>query len=208
MLKNSDKNKVENYIQKIIDGLLDDTNKSIISGMGDKQVIDRITKATVNKISHESKMIISSVYNMLMNDTLSEDFFQEPSNKALFYELNILKKINNKFNFEVPTHINYKESKKELDTLIKAGNITIVTIGGIVSIKFKSFFPIGISVIIALAITFGIILLNNKTNNKSNINNIIFEYLNGIKKGLLAWIKTIEIYYDEQIEELKKGMNA
>ena len=62
--------------------------------------------------------------------------------------------------------------------------------------------------IIALAITFGIILLNNKTNNKSNINNIIFEYLNGIKKGLLAWIETIEIYYDEQIEELKKGMNA
>jgi len=36
----------------------------------------------------------------------------------------------------------------------------------------------------------------------------IFEYLNGIKKGLLAWIETIEIYYDEQIEELKKGMNA
>ena len=62
--------------------------------------------------------------------------------------------------------------------------------------------------IIALAITFGIILLNNKTNNKSNINNIIFEYLNGIKKGLLTWIETIEIYYDEQIEELKKGMNA
>ena len=62
--------------------------------------------------------------------------------------------------------------------------------------------------IIALAITFGIILLNNKTNNKSNINNILFEYLNGIKKGLLAWIETIEIYYDEQIEELKKGMNA
>ena len=208
MLKNSDKNKVENYIQKIINGLLNDTNKSIVSGMSDKQVIDRITKATVNKISHESKMIISSVYNMLMNDTLSEDFFQEPSNKALFYELNILKKLNNKFNFEVPTHINYEESKKELNTLIKAGNITIVTIGGIVSIKFKSFFPIGISVIVALAITFGIILLNNKTNNKSNINNIIFEYLNGIKKGLLAWIETIEIYYDEQIEELKKGMNT
>ena len=92
MLKNSDKNKVENYIQKIINGLLNDTNKSIVSGMSDKQVIDRITKATVNKISHESKMIISSVYNMLMNDTLSEDFFQEPSNKALFYELNIEKK--------------------------------------------------------------------------------------------------------------------
>lgn len=62
--------------------------------------------------------------------------------------------------------------------------------------------------IIALAVTFGIILLNNKTNSKSNINNIIFEYLNGIKKGLLAWIETIEIYYDEQVEELKKGMNA
>ena len=29
MLKNSDKNKVENYIQKIINGLLNDTNKSI-----------------------------------------------------------------------------------------------------------------------------------------------------------------------------------
>ena len=39
MLKSSDEKKIENYIQKIIDGLLKDTRQSIDSGMSDKKVI-------------------------------------------------------------------------------------------------------------------------------------------------------------------------
>lgn len=209
MLKNSDRAKIENYIQKIIDGLMKDTREIIASGMSDKQVIDRITKATVNKVTPESKMIMSSVYNMLMDATLSEDLFQDPENKTLFYQLDILKDLNNKFSFEVPAHIDYEESKKELDNWIKGGSVAVVIVGGVASIKFKSFIPVGISLAAALAAIMGIILFNNsKKSSKININSLVSEYLNSVKESLMAWVETIEAYYDEQVESLKKGMNA
>lgn len=213
MLKSSDKLKIEKYIQKIIDGLMKDTKESISSGMSDRQVIGRITKATVNKVTPESKMIMSSVYNMLMDETLSEEIFQDPENKTAFYQMDILKDLNSKFIFYVPDQIDYQESKKELDNWIKGGSAVVVVAGGVASIKFKSFIPFGVSLAVALAAIMGMIIYNNsKNNNKTNINlNInllVSEYLNSVKKSLLDWIETIENYYDERVEQIKKGMNA
>ena len=208
MLKSSYKIKIKNYIQKIIDGLMKDTKESIASGMSDKQVIERITRATVNKLTPESKMIMSSVYNMMVDDTLADDIFQNPENKTAFYQMDILKDLNSKFIFEVPDKIDYQESKRELDNWIKCGSIAVV-VGGVVSIKFKSFIPVGISFAVVLAAIMGMIIFNNsKKGNSTNINALVFEYLNSVQESLLEWIDTIENYYDEKIEQLKKGMNA
>lgn len=209
MLKSSEKKKIENYIQKIIDGLMKDTKESIASGMSDKQVIERITKATVNKVTPESKMIMSSVYNMMMDATLSEELFQEPENKTVFYQTDILKELNAKFTFEVPTNIDYQESKKELDNWIKDGSAVVVVAGGIASIKFKSFLPIGISLAVAIAAIMGLVLYNNsKKKDNTNINTLVSDYLEGVKALLLAWVETIENYYDGRVDNIKKGLNA
>lgn len=209
MLKSSEKKKIENYIQKIIDGLMKDTKESIASGMSDKQVIERITKATVNKVTPESKMIMSSVYNMMMDATLSEELFQEPENKTVFYQTDILKELNAKFTFEVPTNIDYQESKKELDNWIKDGSAVVVVAGGIASIKFKSFLPIGISLAVAIAAIMGLVLYNNsKKKDNTNINTLVSDYLEGVKASLLAWVETIENYYDGRVDNIKKGLNA
>ena len=209
MLKGSDKRKIENYIQKIIDGLMKDTKESIASGTSDKQVIERITKATVNKFTPESKMIMSSVYNMMMDDTLAEEIFQNLENKTAFYEMDILKDLNSKFVFEVPDKIDYQESKKELDNWIKGGSAVVVVVGGVASIKFKSFIPLGISLSVVLAAIMGMVIYNNsKENSGTNINTLVSDYLNSVQESLLAWVETIENYYDKRIDQLKKGMNA
>ena len=209
MLKSSDEKKIENYIQKIIDGLLKDTRQSIASGMSDKQVIERITRATVHKLMPESKMIMSSVYNMMMDDTLSEESFQNPENRTAFYQMDILKELNNKFSFDVPDKINYSESKNELDKWIKSGSAAVVIVGGAVSIKFKSFVPFGISLALVIVAIMGLLVSNkSRSNDKTNINLLISEYLASVQTSLMAWIKSIESYYDERIEELKKGMNT
>mgnify|MGYP007094681562 FL=1 len=209
MLKSSDKEKIENYIQKLIDGLLKDTKQSIDSGMSDRRVIERVTKATVNKLTPESKMIMSSAYNMMMDETLSEELFQEPENKTAFYQMDILKELNSKFSFYVPDKIDYSESKNELDKWIKGGSVVVVVIGGAVSIKFKNLVPFGVSVAVALAAIMGLIIYNKcQSNNKSNINSIVSEYLNSVQVSLIAWIESIENYYDGKIVELKKGMDA
>lgn len=209
MLKSSDKKKIENYIQKLIDGLLKDTKQSIDSGMSDRQVIERITKVTVNKLTPESKMIMSSVYNMMMDDTLSEEIFQDPDKKTAFYQMDILKELNSKFSFDVPDRIDYSESRNELDNWIKGGSVAVVVAGGAISIKFKSFVPLGISVAVALAAIMGLIIYSKcQSNNKSNINSIVSEYLHSVQVSLIAWIESIESFYDERIDELKKGRDA
>lgn len=207
MLKNNEKIKIENYIQRIINGLLEDTEKSKSLGMNDKQIIDRITEATVNRLTPESKMIMSTVYNMLMESTLSEDLFQNPVNRALFYERDILKDLNSNFSFTVPSNIDYNESKDIFDNKIKGGNIAVVIVGGAVSVKIKSLVPLGISIGIVFVAIMGIILFNKtKKGSKININELILEYLNSVRKLLIEWIESIEIYYDEQIKKLKEGM--
>lgn len=209
MLKSDDKLKIDKYIKKIMNELANDAKESIASEMTDKEVIDRITKVTVNKVTPESKMIMSSVYKMLSRETLSEELFQNTENKAAFYQINILNDLNNRFVFDVPDRIDYSESKNELDRWIKGGSVAVVVIGGAVSIKFKSFVPFGISLAVAIAAIMGLIIFNkNHSNNKTNINSLILEYLRSVQTSLMDWVESIESYYDERIEILKKGMNA
>lgn len=209
MLKSDDKVKIEKYIKKIMNDLANDAKKSIDSGMIEKEIIDRITNMTVNKVTPESKMIISSVYKMLSRKTLAEEIFQNTENKAAFYQLNILNELNNRFVFDVPDKINYSESKNELDKWIKGGSVAVVVVGGAVSIKFKSFVPFGISLAIAIAAIMGLIVYNKgQGNNKTNINSLILEYLSSVQISLMAWVESIESYYDERIDEFKKGMNV
>lgn len=209
MLKSDDKVKIEKYIKKIMNDLANDAKESIASGMTDKEVIDRITKVTVNKVTPESKMVMSSVYKMLSRETLSEEIFQNTENKAAFYQMNILNELNTRFVFEVPDKIDYSESKNELDKWIKGGSVAVVVTGGVVSIKFKSFVPFGISLAIALVAIMGLIVYNkSQSSNKTNIDSLISEYLSSVQISLMAWIESIESYYDERIEVLKKGMNA
>ena len=145
----------------------------------------------------------------MMDDTLSEESFQNPENRTAFYQMDILKELNNKFSFDVPDKINYSESKNELDKWIKSGSAAVVIVGGAVSVKFKSFVPFGISLAIVIVAIMGLLVSNkSRSNDKTNINLLISEYLASVQTSLMAWIKSIESYYDERIEELKKGMNT
>lgn len=197
MLENNDKQKIEKYIEKIVGNVQKDVQKYINSRLSDKQVVEKVVNVTVNKITPESKMILSSVYNMLMGKTLQEPLFLESTNKAAFYEMDILKEIQNKFDFEVPSEINYEESKKTVNKLIASG--AVVVVGGVISIAMDSWIPVGIAVILA-GIMVALISRNKKT---VALDSIISEYFDNVKASLLSWVETIVLYYDERVEELK-----
>ena len=204
-MKDSDKRKIEKYIKNIIDGLQRKAKESLDSGMSDKQVVERITKATVNIMTPESKMIMSSVYNMLLDETLSELQFQSLERKTMLYQMNILKDLNSKFLFEIPDSIDYTESKKELDKLAKWSGGAVIVIGGTVSVKLKNVAPLSISLAIVLAAIMGVIIYNKRqSKDKEKINYIITEYLSNVQTSLMAWIESVERYYDERIEEIKQ----
>ncbi|MCY6356066.1 hypothetical protein [Clostridium sp. ZS2-4] len=197
MLENNDKQKLEQYIDKVIKGIQTDANNSK-ADMSDKQLIDKVINVTVNKFTPESKMILSSTYNMLMEHTLSSTKYADAEKKATFYEMDILKALNGKFSFEVPKDIDYRESRKEINKWVKSGAVVIV--GGVISISLESWIPVGIAVVIA-----GIMALLLKDGSKG-IDAVINEYLMNVKQSVLLWIDSIEKYYDDRVAQLEREM--
>ena len=198
MLDNKKKQKLEKYIDNIIKDIKADIERYKKLGISNKQLIDKVINLTVNKFTPESKIILASIYDMLKENTLSSDKYAQVKNKAAFYKINILKELNEKFNFEVPDYIDYKESSKLINKWTESGAVFIT--GGVISITLNTLIPIGIGTIIA-----GIMAFVLKDESKS-MNETINEYLESIKKSILLWIESIERYYDQRIEELEREM--
>lgn len=202
MLSKEEKNKIEEHIAKLTNDILSDAINSINSGVSKKKIIDDCIMYTVSKFTPESKMLLSSVYNMLMERTLKEEFFTNSHNKASFYEMNIFKELNEKFNFEIPSKIEYEESERKINEWIAAGIITII--GGVISISLKKASPIIVAVIIAGIMT--VINKNKENNKKEDLTALVKEYLESVKQSLLSWVDSIAEYYDERVNELKKEL--
>lgn len=202
MLSKEEKKKIEEHIAKLTNDILSDTINSVNSGVSKKKIIDDCIMYTVSKFTPESKMLLSSVYNMLMERTLKEEFFTNSHNKASFYEMNIFKELNEKFNFEIPSKIEYEESERKINEWIAAGIITII--GGVISISLKKASPIIVAVVIAGIMT--VINKNKENNKKEDLTALVKEYLESVKQSILSWVDSIAEYYDERVNELKKEL--
>lgn len=201
MLESNDKEKVSKYIDKVIKNIYADVKRNMDSGMSNRQIIDSAVELTVNKITPESKMVLSSTYNMLMGKTLTDVVFQNPQNKAMFYSADIMKELNAHFSFDIPEHIDYEESFKLINKWTEAG--AVVVAGGVVSVRMKNVIPVIVSVVIAGLILY---LLRDQPVTESNqdINTIIKEYLKNVKNSMMSWVDEISAYYDKRVEEIKK----
>ena len=202
MLNNEDKEKIIKYIDKINYEILDRFHRNINVRMPKKHVMDDIIKTTVNKFTLESKIIITKVYNLMADRTLAEPMFQNANNGAAFYKMDVEEELNEKFNFEIPSKIEYEESERKINEWIKAGIITII--GGVISISLKKASPIIAAVVIAGIMT--VINKNKENNKKEDLTALVKEYLENVKQSLLSWVDSIAEYYDERVNELKKEL--
>ena len=202
MLSKEEKKKIEEHIAKLTNDILSDTINSVNSGVSKKKIIDDCIMYTVSKFTPESKMLLSSVYNMLMERTLKEEFFTNSHNKASFYEMNIFKELNEKFNFEIPLKIEYEEKGNKIN--IWFVDVVITVIGGVISISLKKASPIIAAVVIAGIMT--VINKNKENNKKEDLTALVKEYLESVKQSLLSWVDSIAEYYDERVNELKKEL--
>jgi len=201
MLLAEDKKKLESYVDKLIDGLKKDTAKAKSNGVSGEQLIEKVTNMTVSKLTPESKMILSSAYNMMKEHTLAEDYFADSAHKAAFYSADILKELSKKFDFAVPSEINYEKGNTEVAKMMASG--AVIVVGGIVSFTLKSWIPIGIAAVIAGIMAF-VLKNNGGTSSVKNIDSIIDEYYASVKKSLLAWVDSIDTYYDKAVAEIKE----
>lgn len=216
MLNTDNKNKLAKYLDETFTALEKDVkNIEINKRISCQEPIKKVMEITVNTLTPKSKMILASTYKMLESNTFEDEYFKNSKNKARFYESNILSKLQDKFNFDIPQEIKYDENKKTIiNKMIATGAILVV--GGIVSISIKNFlFPMGMATIMIAIMAYvlkdsgkGYVFKESNEIDEifdRDIKKIIDKYLGSVKQSLWAWLESINEYYDEKVEELKRG---
>ena len=165
--------------------------------------IEELKKISTRITIAESKMLLSDVCGYLRTETLKKEIFKNIDNKLKFDDLDMFNKIDNKFVFEVPKNIDYKNGE-ELKKALKQSGI-IFTTGGVVSIIIKTLVPISIGLI--LAGVWYYTAQKNENIRKDKMNEITDKYLSNLKISLQEWVKSIEKYYDGEVEELERELN-
>ncbi|QYR62208.1 hypothetical protein [Fusobacterium polymorphum] len=200
MLNEIDRENVNMAIDGIIKNIRDSLPK-INKPMNVR--IEELKKISTRITIAESKMLLSDVCGYLRTETLKKEIFKNIDNKLKFDDLDMFNKIDNKFVFEVPKNIDYKNGE-ELKKALKQSGI-IFTTGGVVSIIIKTLVPISIGLI--LAGVWYYTAQKNENIRKDKMNEITDKYLSNLKISLQEWVKSIEKYYDSEVEELERELN-
>ena len=200
MLNEIDRENVNMAIDGIIKNIRDSLPK-INKPMNVR--IEELKKISTRITIAESKMLLSDVCGYLRTETLKKQIFKNIDNKLKFDDLDMFNKIDNKFVFEVPKNIDYKNGE-ELKKALKQSGI-IFTTGGVVSIIIKTLVPISIGLI--LAGVWYYTAQKNENIRKDKMNEITDKYLSNLKISLQEWVKSIEKYYDGEVEELERELN-
>jgi len=199
MLSNEDLSKVERHIENVLNEIRQSVSR-IPSGLLERQRLDEIINITVNKVTPESKMILTGVCKQLTHGTLTKELYSNPKIKAAFYQEDVSKQITDMFDFTVPAQINFDEINVNVKKLIGCGAI-VIGASGVVSILATSCVPVvAVGVVSVIAAICLYIYRNNK---KSEANLLVDQYFSGIKASLMSWVNSIEKYYDNKVNEFE-----
>lgn len=199
MLNQLDRENINKAIDRIIKNIKESLPKI------DKPInvrIEELKKISANITITESKMLLSDICVSLRKETLKKEIFKNIDNKLKFDDLDMFDKIDNKFIFEIPNNIDYKNGEELKKALTQSG--IIFTTGGVVSVIIRSLVPVSIGLI--LAGVWYYTAQKNENIKKEKMNEITNKYLKNIKISLQEWVKSIEKYYDEEVDKLEKEL--
>jgi hypothetical protein len=204
MLSKEDLSKVEKHIDSVLNEIRQSVS-TIPTGVSERKRLDEIVKITVNKVTPESKMILTGVCKQLTRATLGKTLYSDPKIKAAFYQEDIAKKINDSFDFTVPDQIDFDEIDIEVKKLIGCGAI-VIGASGVVSIFTKNWGPViaTTAVVGVAAVIVAICLYIYKNKKKSEADVLADQYFSSIKASLMSWINSIEEYYDKKVSEFER----
>lgn len=170
---------------------------------------DQIVKAVCDyvrlSLTAESKSLFSTFYSRLADETLSKDPFLTTRNKGKFYDKDFRSMIYEKYSFATEMNIEYKQANEKCAALpLPVGTVGL---GVILSIVFAKVIIIPVSLVVAGGLYY-CILEYEKNKNETEFTSSIQKYLNSIKSELIVWFESIEAFYNEQVEALKKSIDG
>ena len=170
-----------------------------------KNLIDEVINMTINEVPSKCQYLMSSVYNLMQKHTLADHYFADDvMHTKKLNEADIMSELKSKIIYDVPDKIEPHEIEKTMNRLITAGAI-VFSVSGVVTI-FISKIPKPISICVLL---FGIFLFGAGKAIQSyqynrNTDKVINSYLESVAKSIFQWVNSINDYYDNRINEIKR----
>jgi hypothetical protein len=165
-----------------------------------ERIVNAVCDYVTKTITAESKSLLSTFYTSLMDETLNnEPFLNNTKNKNKFYRKDILSIIFEKYNFSINNNIDYKQAYEKSSSLPVP--IGTAGIGIILSIALSNIIILPVSLVIAGGLYFAISEYE-KDKNKEDFKSAIDCYLNSVESELYKWFKSIEDFYNKQVEEI------
>jgi hypothetical protein len=172
---------------------------------GKDQIIKAVCDYVTLSLTAESKALFSTFYSRLADETLSKEPFLTTRNKGKFYDKDFRSMIYEKYSFSTEMNIDYKHANEKYTALpLPLGTAGL---GVILSVVFAKAIIIPISLVIAGGLYY-CISEYEKTKNEAEFTSSIQKYLNSIKGELIVWFENIEVFYNEQVEALKKSIDG
>lgn len=101
MLTSNDKTKLDKYVKNIINEIYKSSKSKINVNLSLEEAVATVNDIVANRVKNESKVLVTSVFNMAKENTLAKPLYENTRNKSKFYELDILTELVNQCKFDV-----------------------------------------------------------------------------------------------------------
>ena len=205
--------KVKTYIKDLFVEMNEEISEIVSASSSAAIATQSIMEYVSSKIAAASQGYMVDLYGEMSRQTLSEEFFQDPTNANKFYELNMRKRISDAYQFDIQsldaysTGIDFKEINRIYATAGAA--VGSATVGGILLGTLSGLVDIPLVVIIAGAVLAGVAgagvtyakVVPEK--NRGNFLRAVNAFMNDLEYELLDWVDEVVKFYNQRVEELK-----
>ena len=205
------KEELKKQIHELFQEMKCKTNEMVSTSRTKSIASERIMDYVSTKVAAEGEGYIVDIYNGLVTELKSDEFFQNPEHLNAFYRLNLREELNQKYQFDVKSLKSYKDGidYKEINRLYTdlGASAGTIALGGILKWTLASVATINLPIVVIIAGALLVGILTDKItqdNSKKDFIKAIDKYLNNMENEILDWLVVVETYFNDRIRSLYK----
>lgn len=147
---------------------------------------------------------VNDLYYDLTKQVKKDDFFQDINHLNAFYDLNLKKKIREKYHFEVNAD-DLKIDAQKVNTIYQGLGAAAGTmaVGGILKYALASMVTVPVWLVVAASLLSGFGTYQMKTReNREAYLKALDDFLAKLENEVIDWLTDIENYYHKQVQSL------
>lgn len=201
---------LESKVDKMFQDLSNRASEIISYSETVQEAEEKIISAVASETATRSKTMLSDMYAHLSKQVLESEEFSDVARKNRFYEINIRKKLFDKYRFDASMGtLDFKEISRIYTSL--AASAGTAMLGGVLIVALS---PAGLAIPIAIVVAASVAAfcvsyykVTPKVN-KGNLEKAIGNYLSETRSEFAKWFDEVERYFRSCVENLIHSLNA